>query len=332
MARKIIVILGPTASGKSDLSVDLAIWLGSKPISKNFKIAGAEIISADSRQVYKGMDIGTGKVPKDKLKIKRQKAKLQDKIKNSYFHRGIRHHLLDIASPRTKFDVARYKSLAEKAIEDILSRNKIPIICGGTGFYIQAIVDDIIFPEVKPNTTLRKKLEKEPLGKLLTTLKKLDSSRFKTIDRKNKRRVIRAIEITKALGKVPLIKSAPKYQSLQIGINKSREDLQKLIEKRLLKRLSQGMIKEVKKLRADGVSWKKLIEFGLEYRYIALYLQDKMPKQEMTEQLNTAIRQYAKRQMTWFKRDQRIHWLSEKNTPAKNKKEAENLIKNFLAH
>lgn len=310
--KKIIVILGPTASGKSDLAIDLAIWLGSKTASNKLKITGAEIVSADSRQIYKGMDIGTGKVTKKEM-------------------RGIPHHLLDITSPKQKFDVVRYKQLAEKAIEKISSENKIPIICGGTGFYIQAIVDNVIFPKVKPDEALRKKLEKEPLKKLLATLKKLDPIRFKNIDHENKRRIIRAIEIAKTLGKVPQIKSAPKYQSLQIGITKSKEDLQKLIEKRLIKRLKQGMIREVKKLRANGVSWKKLLGFGLEYRYIALYLQGKISKEEMIKQLDISINQYAKRQITWFKRDPRITWLSEKNTPTKNKKEAENLLKKFLA-
>lgn len=309
--KNIIVILGPTTSGKSDLAVNLALWLGSKTTAKKLGIAGAEIISADSRQVYKGMDIGTGKITKKEM-------------------RDIPHHLLDVASPKQKFDVARYKELAEKTIEKISLKNKVPIICGGTGFYIQAIIDNVIFPDVKPNETLRKKLEKESIEKLLIMLKKLDSDKFKTIDHKNKRRIIRAIEISKALGKVPKLKSNPKYDALQIGILKNKKELQQSIEKRLLKRLKQGMVNEIKKLHASGVSWKKLIEFGLEYKYISFYLQNKITKQEMIEQLNRAIRQYAKRQMIWFKRDSRIIWLSEKNTLIKNKKEAKNLIKNFL--
>lgn len=309
--KKIIVILGPTASGKSDIAVNLAMWLGSKTISKKFKINGAEIISADSRQVYKGMNIGTGKITKKEM-------------------RGIPHHLLDVTSPKQKFDVSKYKQLAEKAIEKISSKNKISIICGGTGFYIQAVVDNIVYPNVVPDKILREKLEKEPIENLLTTLQRLDPERFKTIDQKNKRRIIRSIEIAKNLGEVPAIKSSPRYQSLQIGISKNKGDLAKLIEKRLLKRLGKGMINEVKKLHSDGASWKKLIEFGLEYKYISLYLQKKISKQEMVDQLNLAIRQYAKRQMTWFKRDQRINWLSEKNTKSRNEKEARNLIKNFL--
>lgn len=333
---KIIVILGPTTSGKSDLAVKLA---------EKFN---GEIISADSRQIYKGMDIGTGKVPKDKSKIKNQKSKLQGKIQNLYYYKGIRHHLLDVVNPRQKFDVVRYKKLADKAIEDILRRKKLPIVCGGTGFYIQAIVDNVIFPEVKANEALRKKLEKYSLERLLKTLKKLDSKRFKTIDQKNKRRIIRAIEIAVTLGKVPKLKSIPKYNALQIGIDINKETLRKNIGKRLEKRLKQGMIAEVKKLHQQGlsagrhgVSWKRLIEFGLEYRFIAFYLQDKITKpknktsslqnrQEMIYQLETAINQYAKRQITWFKKDKRIKWLAEKNAPAQNEKMSEKLTDAFL--
>lgn len=290
--KKIIIILGPTASGKSDLAVKLA---------KKFN---GEIVSADSRQIYKGMNIGTGKITKKEML-------------------GIPHHLLDVASPKTKFDVVKYKKLAEKAIEDILKRGVLPIICGGTGFYIQAIVDNVIFPEVTSSPKLRQKLEKQPIEKLLQTLKKLDIARFKTVDQKNKRRVIRAIEISKALGKVPKLKSNPQYDALQIGIDIDKETLKKNIEKRLEKRLKQGMVAEVKKLHQQGVPWKKLVEFGLEYRFVALYLQNKITKQEMTNQLSSAIWQYAKRQMTWFKRDTRINWV-------KNQKTAEKSIRKFL--
>lgn len=294
--KKIIVILGPTASGKSDLAVKLA---------KKFN---GEIISADSRQVYKGMNLGTGKITKKEMA-------------------GIRHHLLDVANPKTKFDVVKYKKLANKAIGDILKRGKLPIVCGGTGFYIQTIVDNIIFPEVASDPELRTKLEKQPIEKLLQTLRKLDPARFKAVDQKNKRRIIRAIEISKALGKVPKLKSDPKYDTLQIGIDIDKETLKKNIEKRLEKRLKQGMVAEVKRLHnppvGGGVSWKKLIEFGLEYKFAALYLQGKISKQELTDQLESATWQYSKRQMTWFKRDRRINWVD-------NKLRAEKIIKKFL--
>jgi len=290
---KLIVILGPTASGKSNIAVKLA---------KRFN---GEIVSADSRQVYRGMDIGTGKITKKEM-------------------RGIPHYLLDVASPKRTFSVAQYKKLAEKAIKKILRKKKIPILCGGTGFYIQAVVDDISFPPVKPDWQLRKKLEKKSTKELFEILKKLDPNRAKKIDKNNPRRLIRAIEIVKKTKKpVPEIKKNPKYDILMIGIKKEKEELKKLIGKRLKKRLKQGMIKEVENLKKSGISWKKLESFGLEYKWIAKYLQKQISKSEMIEKLKKYIEDYARRQMVWFKKDKRIVWV-------KNYKEAEKLVKNFL--
>lgn len=291
---KIIVILGPTASGKTGLSVKLA---------KKFN---GEVISADSRQVYKGMDIGTGKVTKKEMQ-------------------GIPHYLLDVASPKKRFDVAQYKTLAERAIAKIFAKNKVPFLVGGTGFYIQTIVDNIQIPSVKPDWKLREKLEKKPLPELYQMLAKLDPKRARGIDKNNPRRVIRALEIIlKSKQPIPpIIKNKPDFKVLLLGVKRPIEKLKKLIEIRLLKRLDEGMVNEIKKLHKSGVSWKRLEEFGLEYRYIAQYLQNKLPYDEMVLQLQKAIEHYAKRQMTWFKRDKRIKWI-------KNYKKAENLIKNFL--
>ncbi len=274
---KILVILGPTASGKTAYSVKLA------------KKVGGEIISADSRQVYKGLDLGTGKVTKKEMA-------------------GIKHYLLDVADPRWKFTVHDYVKLAEKAIEEIDSRGKVPIICGGTGFYIQALVDGLIIPEVPPNTLLRRKLERMSIAKMLSILKKLDSNRYETIDRHNPRRIIRAIEIATVLGKVPELKTVTKYDPEFIGITLPKEVLRENIHKRLLARMKAGMINEVRELHANGLTWKRMEELGLEYRFIARFLQDKITKEEMVKQLEIAINQYAKRQMTWFKRDKRIAW------------------------
>jgi len=304
--RKIIVILGPTASGKSELAVKLA---------QKFN---GEIISADSRQVYKGMDIGTGKVPRDSnCKLKIVNCKL-------YFYKGIPHHLLDVASPKRRFSVAQYQKMAFRAIKKIQQKGKVPILCGGTGFYIRTVVDGIIIPEVKPDWKLRKKLEKKSNEELFKILKKLDANRAKNIDKFNPRRLIRAIEIVKKTKKpVPILKYRPKFNVLLIGIKKSPKELKNLIAKRLKKRLKRGMIGEVKKLRKSGLSWKRLEEFGLEYRWIARYLQKKMGYKEMVEKLQKDIEHFAKRQMTWFKRNPRIHWI-------KNQKETERLIKKFL--
>lgn len=290
--KKLIVILGPTASGKTDLSIKLA---------KKFN---GEVVSADSRQVYKRMDIGTGKITKKEMK-------------------GIPHYLLDVTSPKKRFTVSQYQKLALKAIEIIYKKNKIPFLVGGTGFYIQTVVDGIVIPKVKPDWKLRKKLEKKNAKELFLMLKKLDSNRAKNIDKNNPRRLIRALEIVIKTKKTvpPLKKNKPQFKILMIGVK--RENLEERIRKRLLKRLKIGMITEVKKLKKSGISWERLEEFGLEYRYVAQYLQKKISYEEMTEKIQKESEYFVKRQMTWFKRDKRIKWI-------KNYKKAENLVKKFL--
>jgi tRNA dimethylallyltransferase len=282
MKPKIIVVLGPTATGKSDIAVQIA---------KKFN---GEIISADSRQVFKGMDLGSGKITKKEML-------------------GIPHHLLDIANPKKKFSVVEYKELAEKAIEKIISMGKTPIICGGTGFYIDSIVKNITLPEVKLNQKLRNKLEKYSAEKLFGILKKLSPARAKNIDRKNKVRLIRAIEIAKSLGNVPEIIEGPKkYDFIIIGLDAKDNVLKERIEKRLLKRIKLGMINEVSRLHKQGVSWKRLESFGLEYRQTALFLQKKITKAEMIENLKREIWHFVKRQRTWFKRNKNIKWFEPK--------------------
>lgn len=278
---KIIVILGPTATGKSDLAVFIAQKIG------------GEVISADSRQVYTGLDLGTGKITKKEM-------------------REIPHYLLDVANAKNKFSVSEYKKLADQKIKEIISRNKVPIICGGTGFYIDSVINNITFPEVPPNEKLRKILNKKSVSQLFEMLKKLDKVRAKNIDPKNKVRLIRAIEIAKALGKVPEISksnSDQEYEFIKIGLKIDLDILKARIEKRLLARIKAGMLKEISNLHKKGLSWKRMEELGLEYRYTALYLQKKLTKQEYLEKLNTEIYKYAKRQMTWFKRDKEIKWF-----------------------
>lgn len=308
--KKIIVILGPTASGKSGVAIRLA---------KKF---GGEVISADSRQIYRGMDVGTGKVPM--LKVKSQKSK----VKEDYFiSNGIRHHLLDIVSPKKEYNVSDFKKDCEKAISDILIRGKLPIICGGTGFWIKAVVDNVSFPEVAPDPVLRNKLRNKPAEKLFAMLQKLDHERAKNIDPKNKVRLIRAIEIATALGKVPKLNYESRimnYEFLQIGIVTSKEKLHKRIEKRLKERFEEGMIEEVEKLKKSGLSFKKIQIFGLGYFWIPLYLKGKLEKEELFEKVCHAEKDYAKRQMTWFSKNKRILWL-------KNYKEIEKETGNFLS-
>lgn len=287
MSRKIIVILGPTASGKSALSVKIAK-----------KIRG-EIISADSRQVYKGLNIGAGKITKKEMG-------------------GVSHYCLGIVSLKKVFTVADFKKCAEKSIEKIFAKNKTPIIVGGTGLYIQTVVDNIVLPEVKPNWKLRKELEKKSTQEMFEMLKKLAPERAQTIDSKNPRRLIRAIEIAKMLGKVPNLETKrPSWEAIQIGIRLSDEKLKENINKRLFYRLKKGMITEAKRLHAQGLSWKRMDELGLEYRYLSKFLKGKISKEEMIEKLKSEIWKYAKRQMTWFKRDKRVNWISDENQAGK---------------
>ncbi len=292
--KKIIVILGPTSSGKSDLAVQIA---------KQFN---GEIISADSRQVYRGMDIGTGKITKKEM-------------------RGVPHYLLNVASPKRKFTVAQFRNLAQKEIKRIFKKGKVPIICGGTAFYIYALIDGIVIPEVRPDWRLRQKLERLNTEQLLTQLKKLDLRRAKNIETKNKRRLIRALEIVMKTKKpVPSLKKKPlPHPILIIGIKKSPSELEDAIYERLNKRLQQGMVAEVKRLKKSSLSWKRLEDFGLEYRYIAEYLRGRFSYKEMKENLQKAIEHFTKRQMTWFKRDERIFWV-------KKQSQAVKLIKVFL--
>ena len=276
---RIIAILGKTATGKSDLAVLLA------------KKYDGEVISADSRQVYSGLDLGSGKITKKEM-------------------RGIPHHLLDVTSPKKQFSVSEYKNLADKAIGEIISRGKLPIICGGTGLYIDAVLKNIVVPEVPPNKKLRKVLEKKTISQLFTILKKLDSRRAKEIDANNPRRLIRAIEIAIALGKVPHLEvQPPSWDVLKIGIDLPDETLKKKVHARLLARIKKGMVAEVKNLHKNGIAWKRLESFGLEYKYLALYLQNKITKNEMFLGIEKDTWQYAKRQATWFKRDKEIKWF-----------------------
>lgn len=279
---KILVILGPTATGKSDLAVKIA------------KQYNGEVISADSRQVYQGLDIGTGKITKKEML-------------------GIPHHLLDVASPKIKFNAVDWKKLADKTIDDILTRGKLPIICGGTGFYIQSIVEGIVLPEVPPDKNLRKELETKSVDELVLMLKKLDRERIKNIDVKNKVRLVRAIEIATALGSVPNLKKVkPQFGFLQIGLKTTDDEAKKRISLRLSSRIKKGIIKEAEELHKKGLSWKRMRELGLEYKLLADLLENKITKSDFIKNLETEIWRYSKRQMTWFKRDKSIRWLLKK--------------------
>jgi tRNA dimethylallyltransferase len=295
---RIVAVVGPTASGKSALAIELA---------RRFK---GEIVSADSRQVYRGMDVGTGKVTKREM-------------------RGVPHHLLDVASPRATFTVAQYQKLGRAAIKKILKRGKLPIIVGGTGFYVDSLIYDYDLPHVKPNAALRRKLEKLNADALFAKLERLDPRRAATIDRYNKRRLVRALEIVLVTKRpVPAMSDSLKrnsdYDVLLLGINPGPKRLAENIHKRLFERIRKGMIKEVRTLHdKTGLSWQRLDNFGLEYRYVSRYLRGVLTKDAMLIELEKEIRHYAKRQMTWFKKNENIRWIEQS-------KEAARLVQKFL--
>lgn len=277
---KIVCVLGPTASGKSDMAVEIALRFG------------GEVISADSRQVYRGLDIATGKITKEEM-------------------RGVPHHLLDVADPKDQYSVSHFKRDAEKAIDDILSRGKLPILCGGTYQYIQAVADNFITPEIPPDASLRDELSKRTTDELLLELQTLDPARAKKIDPKNPRRLVRAIEIARTLGAVPEVPDAPKkYDALKIAIQTDKETLRERIVARVKKRFALGMAEEAEKLHQNGLPYERMNDLGLEYRYLAKFLQGKISREKLEEEVAFKDWQYAKRQLTWLRSDKAIEWFS----------------------
>ena len=278
MKPKIIVIVGPTASGKTSLSIELA------------KKLNGEVVSADSRQVYRGLDLGTGKIAQ---------AEMED----------IPHHLLDVADPKNTYTVTDYVRDARKEITGIIARGSLPIVVGGTFFYVDALLGKSIPPEVAPNETLRNELETRTAPELFEMLKEKDPERANHIDKDNKRRLIRALEIVEALGKVPALQSEELYDATIIGISISKEKLKENIHNRLRTRMEKGLIEEVKDLYTNKLSYERMYELGIEYKYIAEFLEEKITKEEMVKQIELKSLQYAKRQMTWLKRDKGIVWV-----------------------
>jgi tRNA dimethylallyltransferase len=279
---KLVVVAGPTASGKSSLGIALA---------QSFH---GEIVSADSRQVYRGLDIGTAKVTPEERAL-------------------APHHLLDVADPTETYTVARFQREAIQAIDAILARGQQPLLVGGSPHYIQAVVDHLDIPPIPPQPTLRAQLEARPLDNLLAELEQLDPVCAATIDRQNPRRVIRALEVCLVTGQ-PFSEqrriAAPLYTCLLLAIDWPRPELYARIDGRVDERMQQGMVAETRQLLAEGISHERLEAFGLEYRFISRLLRGEFASEaEMVQRLKFAIHDFTRRQLTWLRKDPRIVWL-----------------------
>lgn len=302
---KLIVILGPTACGKTDWGIQIA------------KKYNGEVISADSRQIYQKMSIGTAK-PKGVWKL--------SGVKRAYMVDGVPHHLIDFLDPGKLFTLAQFRDLAVKRIQDILKRGRVPMIIGGTGLYISSVVDNLDIPRVEPNKKLRRSLEGTSAESLLSLLKKLDPDAAKKIDAKNKRRLIRALEVCIMSGE-PFSKQQkkgePLFDVLEIGIDISPEILREHIHARVQRMMTLGLVDEIRELLRQRYSWKLSSMSGVGYRQFRRFFEGHCSIEEAVERLERDTRQFARRQMTWFRRDKRIRWC-------KHVEEAERLIEEFL--
>lgn len=286
MKYNLVTILGPTATGKTSVAAHLAVKLN------------GEVISADSRQIYRGMDLGTGKDYAD------------------YFVDGIEipSHLIDIVDAGVHYNVFRFQTDFIRVFNEINALGKFPVLCGGSGLYIEAVLKNYRLIEVPPNKELRRELEGKSLAELTEMLKSLKPGLHNDTDVETDRRAIRAIEIEKYYAENPQMESEmPEINSLNIGIDFDRELRRQRITNRLKQRLDEGMLDEVQKLLDSGLTPEQLIYYGLEYKYLTLHLTGRLSYDEMFRQLEIAIHQFAKRQMTWFrgmeKRGTKIHWI-----------------------
>jgi tRNA dimethylallyltransferase len=284
MKPKLIVIEGTTACGKSGLGVELAAHYG------------GEIVSADSRQVFRGLDLGSGKITPEET-------------------RGVPHHLIDVVNAGEFYSMADFQKQAFEAIDGIIARGKIPFLVGGTGLYVASVADGYVMSDRMPDLAYRKELEKLTTEELYVMLQKIVPDT--DVDPRNRNRVMRVLEkIHDGDDIVPA--KEPRYETLRLGVTWDRDILRQRIDERLDRRLEEGMIEEVDQLLKSGVSETFMIKLGLEYKFITQYLRGEYSSlEEMKELLATAIKQFAKRQMTWFRRDQSIHWLDMTGDPVR---------------
>lgn len=304
---KIIAIIGPTASGKTDLGIFLA---------KKFN---GEVVNFDSRQIYTKMNIGTAKPVGEWCEVDGRKV---------YIVEDVAHHLMDFVDPGTDYSLANFKADAFRVIDDILSRGKLPILVGGTGLYFWGVIDNLDLTKTEPDKELRIELESKTPAELVEMLKEKDPESAALIDLKNPRRVLRALEVVLSTGESFVSrqgKSDPRYDVLQIGLLWPREELNTRIDQRVEQQIRDGLVEETQKL-AGEYFWKLPSMSGIGYRQIGYFLRCEMTLPEAIEVLKRDTRRYAKRQMTWFKRDQRIVWL---NGPDKSR--AGELVLEFLS-
>lgn len=299
--KKVLVILGPTATGKTDLALALAA-----------KFDG-ELVSCDSRQVYKDLDIGTGKKPSKKSTLWTDESK---KLHGRWVIDGVSVWMYDVVSPEVRFTVKDYTEKATWVIKDVIRRGKLPIIVGGTGLYLKALTEGLPNLGVPVDEQLRRKLEVLPLKKLQERLQSLSPLRWikmNNSDRQNKRRLLRAIELLIMHPYKNTIQNSKSmiqsYETLKIGLTAPRKVLNQRIDLRLILRIDQGLIEEGKKLQRKGLAFERMRELGLEYGMLAELLEGKISKEEFVRKLQIKIHQYAKRQMTWFRKERGVHWF-----------------------
>lgn len=294
--KKLLVILGSTATGKTDLALSLA------------KKYNGELISCDSRQVYKGLDIGTGKLPGKEVKVKKDDG--------FWEMDGVKVWMYDVADPKGQYTVYDYEKLSRKIIDDIIKRGKLPIIVGGTGLYLKALLEGLPNLRIPVDEKLRGELEKLSLEEVQKRLKSLSPAAFDKLtesDKKNPRRLLRSIELISMYGYVQThqkskVKSQ-KYDTLKIGLTAPRQVLNDKINLRVLSRLNQGMVEEARELNKNGLSFERMKSLGLEYGELAKFLGREISREEFIKTLQTKIHQYAKRQMIWFKKVKNIFWF-----------------------
>ncbi|MBI5621888.1 tRNA (adenosine(37)-N6)-dimethylallyltransferase MiaA [Candidatus Falkowbacteria bacterium] len=309
----VVVIVGPTSSGKTKTAVKLAV------------VFNGEIISADSRQVYRGMDVGTGK---DLLAYTVTLPKKKSKIQSSKSQK-IQVHLIDVVSPRTDFTVADYQAKAYRAIRQILARGHLPIIVGGSGLYVSAVTEGYQLHKIKSSKSkvkkVRRGLDGVSLPQLLARLQRFDPETFAKINHRNRRHVQRALEIYYLTGRPKSIIEAqqkPQWDFLKIGLSIPKIELHRRIDERLTQRLErEGMAAEVARLHREGISWRRLESFGLEYQWLARLLQNKIDYPTMRSGLSRDIKHFVKRQLTWWRRDKEIMWLGDYRSVEKRVRE-----------